>query len=71
MELVCWPANREAISRPAISSSVVLRPPYTFWYLGAGTGGEAREGFGSGRPVAGHGQGSSRSSRGGVEVRRG
>ena len=31
MELVCCPANREAMSRPQISSSVVLRPLYTFW----------------------------------------
>jgi hypothetical protein len=33
MELVCWPANSVAIKKPAISSSFVARPPYTFVYL--------------------------------------
>jgi hypothetical protein len=35
IELVCWPANSTAMSRPVISSSVSERPPSTFWYLAA------------------------------------
>eukprot|EP00955_Chlamydomonas_euryale_P041063 351882-Chlamydomonas_euryale.AAC.16 len=30
---VCCPAKIVAMSMPQISSSVVCRPPYTFWYL--------------------------------------
>lgn len=33
MLLVCWPANRVAMRRPAISSLLVARPLYTLVYF--------------------------------------